>query len=160
MRSQQRLEHMVFMVISFLLSSTAAAHAAGAPNLTPEVTAPARALGAAYAAVAGKISPAVVSVSSEKMVKLRRQELPFPFGDDFLRHLFGTHPNPLGQQRESRVPEHGLGSGIIIDKQGHVLTNFHVVRDVDVIKVITADGRSFDAKVVGTDSKTRRGPHH
>ncbi len=154
MSNQLRLASVASMAISVLCATTTTAQTADQPSLTPEITAPARALGAAYAAVAKQISPAVVSVSSEKMVKQRRQELPFPFGDEFLRHFFGNQFGLQDQQRKPRVPEHGLGSGIIIDKQGHVLTNYHVVRNVDVLKIIMADRRSFDAKVVGTDPKT------
>ena len=52
------------------------------------------------------------------------------------------------------MPQRGLGSGIIVDKEGHILTNNHVVRDVDEIKVTLADKRVFDAEIVGTDAKT------
>lgn len=125
------------------------------PAATAEVTAPARALGAAFATVAAQVMPAVVSVSSEKIVKTRNQEMPFPFGDDFLRHFFGERFNSPGpQRRQYRVPQHGMGSGIVIDDKGHVLTNFHVVRDVDTIKIVLADKRTFDAKTVGSDPKT------
>ena len=48
----------------------------------------------------------------------------------------------------------GLGSGIIIDKEGHILTNNHVVNDVNEIKIILADKREFPAEIVGTDPKT------
>ena len=129
-----------------------------APPLTDEVTAPARALGAAYAAVARAVNPAVVSVSSEKMLNLRSQEMPSPFGGDFFRHFFGDQfemPAPEPRERkEYRIPQRGLGTGIIIDRAGHVLTNFHVVADVDEIKIILPDQRGFAAKIVGSDAKT------
>ena len=48
----------------------------------------------------------------------------------------------------------GLGSGCILDPEGHVLTNNHVVGGADKLKVTLPDGRSFDAKVTGTDEKT------
>ena len=48
----------------------------------------------------------------------------------------------------------GMGSGMIIDKQGHVLTNYHVVSDVDEIKVQLADKRTFEAEIVSTDPQT------
>jgi serine protease Do len=125
------------------------------PATTAEVAAPARALGAAFATVAARVMPCVVSVSSERIVKRREDELPFPFGDEFLRRFFGERFNtPKPRGRENGVPQHGMGSGIIVDKQGHVLTNFHVVRDVDVIRVITSDKRSFEARTVGSDPKT------
>jgi serine protease Do len=123
------------------------------PPLSEESTAPARALGSVFAAVARTVKPSVVSVSSEKMQKIRDQE--FPFGDDFLRRFFGDHFEGQGpEHRERRVPQRGMGTGIIIDRAGYVLTNYHVVRDVDEISIILPDRRSFPAKVVGTDPKS------
>lgn len=125
--------------------------------IASSVVAPAEQLGTAYAAVAAHIRPAVVSVYSEKMVKVQQQGIPFPFGDDFFEQFFGQqmpHPGLRGNPKEYKVPRSGMGSGMILDKQGHILTNFHVVGDVDRIKVQLADKRSFDAKVVGTDQKT------
>jgi serine protease Do len=127
---------------------------AAPPPLTPAVVAPAKALSDAYVAVAAHVKPAVVSVYSEKMVV--RQEMPdfgFPFGDDFFNQFFG------GSQRrqapkEYKVPQRGMGSGMILDKAGHILTNYHVVKDVDQIKVRLADKREFKAEIVGTDPKT------
>ena len=50
--------------------------------------------------------------------------------------------------------QRGMGSGMILDKEGHILTNYHVVRDMDDIKVQLADGRKFEAEIVGTDPQT------
>jgi serine protease Do len=115
-----------------------------------------RALSDAFAEVAERVKPCVVSVHSEKVVRFRRFEWPFPFGEDFPFRWFFEEPRQprRPQPREYRIPQHGLGSGIIIDKDGHILTNHHVVRDVDSIKVTLADKRSFDAEIVGTDPKT------
>ena len=138
---------------------TAAIAAQSLVPIPADVTAPARALGEAFAAVAAHVKPAVVSVYSEKIIKLRSQEGPSLFDDDLLRQFFGNAapapgPNPHRRQREFTIPQHGMGSGMIIDKQGHVLTNFHVVRDVDEIKIELADKRQFQGEVVGTDPKT------
>ena len=125
--------------------------------ITESVVAPAEQLGMAYAAVAAHIKPAVVSVYSEKMVKVQPQEFPFPFGDDFFDQFFGQqspHPRSRNKPKEYKVPQSGMGSGMILDKQGHILTNYHVVSDVDKINVQLADKRSFEAKIVGTDAKT------
>ncbi|HXU93516.1 MAG TPA: Do family serine endopeptidase [Gallionella sp.] len=128
-------------------------------NAIPEsVTAPAEQLGRAFAAVAAHVKPAVVSVYSEKIVRLQSPEFPFPFGDDFFNQFFGEQfqlPRmPPGHPKEFRVPQHGMGTGMVIDKKGHILTNFHVVQDVDEIKVQLADKRTFMAKIVGADRKT------
>ena len=112
-----------------------------------------RALSDTFAEVAEKVSPAVVSVHSERITRLRRGDQQLPFGDDFpFRFFFGEQPP--GNQRENRVPQQGVGSGVIIDKEGHIVTNHHVVRDVDKIKVTLADKRTFDAELVGADPKS------
>jgi len=117
------------------------------------ITAPAEQLGKAFAAVAAHVKPAVVSVYSEKMVSPQQPEFPFPFGEEpFGRQA--PQPKPPGQRGERKVPQRGMGSGMILDKQGHILTNYHVVGEVDEIKVQLADRRSFEAKIIGADPKT------
>ena len=119
------------------------------------VVAPAEALGRAYAMVAGHVRPAVVSVYSEKVVKFRQFELPFPFGDQFFRQFFGNQlPQQQPTPREYKQFQRGMGSGMILDRQGHILTNYHVVKDVDEISVQLADKRKFEAEIVGTDPRT------
>ena len=123
------------------------------------VVAPAEQLGMAFAAVASHIKPAVVSVYSEKMVKIPPPESPFdfPFSDDFFHQFFGQQspqPSLRNKPKEYSVPQSGMGSGMILDREGRILTNYHVVSDVDEIKVQLADKRSFKAKIVGTDPKT------
>jgi serine protease Do len=123
--------------------------------ISESTIAPALQLEKAFAAVAAHVKPAVVSVYSEKTVKYEAPEFPFPFGDDFFRQFFGQpHSNPQAQPREYKVPQRGMGSGMIIDKQGHILTNYHVVADVDKLNVRLADQRRFDAEIVGTDPRS------
>ena len=127
------------------------------PPLTPAVIAPAQALSQAYVAVAGHVRPAVVSVYSEKIVKYQQPESGFPFGDDFFQQFFGPQgPSAPRRQapKEYKVPQRGMGSGMILDKQGHILTNYHVVKEVDEIKVRLSDKREFKAEIVSTDPKT------
>ncbi|MDR3671874.1 MAG: DegQ family serine endoprotease [Holophaga sp.] len=126
------------------------------PALTASVVAPAKALGDAYAAVAAHVKPAVVSVYSEKIVRYQSPESGFPFGDDFFRQFFGNQAPPQRRQapKEYKVPQRGMGSGMILDKAGHILTNYHVVKDVDEIKVRLSDKREFKAVVVSSDPKT------
>ncbi len=149
----------IFVAVA-LFSTIAATKSPTAKATTPgpiagAVIAPAEQLGAAFAAVAAHIKPAVVSVYSEKMVKVQPPD--FPFDEDFFEQFFGRqspHPRYHHKQKEYRVPESGMGSGMILDREGHILTNYHVVSDVDSIKVQLADKRSYDAKIVGTDPKT------
>ena len=134
------------------------------PNKAPlpgavaeSVVAPAEQLGKAFAAVAAHVKPAVVSVYSEKTVRFQSQDFPFPFSDDIFGQLFGRQtpqPKSRNQPKEYRVPQRGMGSGMILDKQGHILTNYHVVNEVDEIKVLLADKRTLPAEIVGTDPKT------
>ena len=100
-----------------------------------------------------KVSPSVVNISVEKTVKGMGS---MGFGgpsnpqdplEDFLRKFFG-HPFP----REFN--ERSLGSGFIIDKEGDILTNNHVVEGTEDIQVRLTDGSEFKAKIIGRDPKT------
>jgi len=126
--------------------------------IDPAVTAPAEQLGKAYAMVAAHVRPTVVSVYSERIVKFQAPEFGSPFGDDFFRQFFGQqfqqNQPQQPRQRQFQQRQQGMGSGMIIDEQGHVLTNYHVVRDVDEIKVQLADKRTFEAEIVSTDPQT------
>ena len=120
----------------------------------------ARSLSQAFAATAKSAMPAVVSITVEKTIDAAptmgsedqsQYNNPFgPFGDDFLRKFFGGR---LPQMRSPRrYLERGQGSGFIISEDGYILTNNHVVGDVDKMTVALQDGRTFnDAKVIGTD---------
>ena len=150
----------LFVATTILTGAGALATAKPAPPVPPSDIAAARALSDAFNAAAERVRPAVVSIYSEKMVRLPSFEWSFPFGEDSPFRRFFDQPQD-GQRsprqrgtREHRVPQRGLGSGIIVDKEGHILTNNHVVRDVDEIKVTLADKRVFDAEIVGTDAKT------
>ncbi len=123
--------------------------------LPESVTAPAEQLGKAFAAIAAHVKPAVVSVYSEKTVRFQSPEFEFPFGDDFFNQFFGEqfHHAPA-QPKEFKVPQHGMGTGMLLDRQGHILTNYHVVQDVDEIKVQLSDRRTFEARIIGSDRKT------
>jgi len=118
----------------------------------------ARQLNDVFVSVAERVRPAVVSIYSEKIIKMRRPDSNSPF-EEFFRY-FGDQDNlprrrqQQPQQREFKFHQGGMGSGIIIDKEGHILTNNHVVDNVDEIKVTLADKRSFDATVAGTDPKS------
>lgn len=102
-----------------------------------------------FSAVVEPLLPAVVNISSSKVVKSPRGQFQFP-DDPFFRQFFG---NPFGDQpREQR--EHSLGSGVIVSPDGYVLTNNHVVDGATDIEVSLKDKRQLKAKVVGTDPRT------
>ncbi len=153
------------VAIGVILPARAADSSSSKPTNPPPpsaaVTAPAQALSDAFAAVAAYIEPAVVSVYSEKMTTYQSPQGLTPFGEDFFRRFFGGQvpgtPSPRQQPnrpKEYKVPERGMGSGMILDPEGHILTNYHVVSDVDEIKVKLADARQFEAEVVGIDPQT------
>ncbi len=107
----------------------------------------------ARAAIAKEASPAVVNITVEKKATAEQtssSDAPNPFNDEFMRRFFqGQIPAP---PHDPNV--HGLGSGIIVGAQGYILTNNHVVSGADKITVKLPDGRTFDAKRVGTDPAT------
>jgi serine protease Do len=106
----------------------------------------------AFTAVAKKVVPAVVAVKVEKTVNSNTQDMfeNSPFNDEFFRRFFGPQFSPPNQPHN----EKGQGSGFIISPDGYILTNNHVVKDVDKITVVLKDGRKLDAKVIGTDEKS------
>ena len=91
------------------------------------------------------VGPAVVKIDTERLVE--RQQFDPTLLDPLLRDLLGE-PGMLPDR------ERGQGSGVIIDKNGLVLTNAHVVERVDTVSVTLADGTNCDGQVLGTDSIT------
>jgi serine protease Do len=128
----------------------------------------ARALSTAFTRVAAALKPAVVRITTAKTMKQngrqgRHLQFQIPFGSPFggndednpFRFWFGE-PGDSGdsgpEQESQRVS--GLGSGVIIDPHGYILTNNHVVDGADEIRVQLADGEHFTARLVGADPKT------
>jgi serine protease Do len=105
-----------------------------------------------FVALAKELKPAVVNVSTSKVVKPKRPRLPGPqspdndFFDQFFNRFFQGQPTVPRKERS-------LGSGFIISPDGYILTNEHVVDGADEIKVRLDDGRSFTAVVKGQDQK-------
>jgi serine protease Do len=125
------------------------------PAATPTLGLP-ETLQQSFVGVAEHVRPAVVHLGTIQRAKMRRgPSLPpgtdDPFFKDFFNQFFGSEgPAPPGA--EYRQP--GLGSGVIIDKRGLVLTNFHVVKGADEIIVRLSDKREYRGQILGTDSKT------
>ncbi len=112
-------------------------------------------LSTAFEYSADAVRPSVVSIQATKHIKPATQfhwstplpggENGFPFGDQFFRRFFD------GQLPNQQFSQEGLGSGVIINKGGYILTNNHVVDGADELMVKLHDGRELAAKVVGRD---------
>src|SRR5260221_7002220 len=107
-----------------------------------------------FAPVVKKVAQSVVKVN----IVTKSKEMTAPQmgpGEDFMHRFFGNQFGQGQQGRTFRTPkEHGVGSGVIVSKDGYILTNNHVVDDADTIQVELNDGRHFTAKVIGRDPKT------
>lgn len=103
------------------------------------------------AAAVERVGPAVVRIDTERTVAARQFSSPFS-DDPFFRRFFGE--DFLGQAPRREYQQRGQGSGFIINSNGIVLTNAHVVRNADRVVVSLRDGREFEGEVRGIDEPT------
>ncbi|UCD86401.1 MAG: DegQ family serine endoprotease [Desulfobacterales bacterium] len=135
----------VFLAAGFNITQDTSALSPSTPKMVP----------ASFTDVALAVSPAVVNIRTEKVVKggggvFRHFQSPFGRDDpfrDFFERFFGDVPRREFKQRS-------LGSGFCIDKEGYIVTNNHVVENADEIKVKLKSGKEYDAEIVGRDAKT------
>ncbi|GBE03649.1 MAG TPA: DegQ family serine endoprotease [Nitrospirae bacterium] len=107
--------------------------------------------GNAMAEIAEAVKPSVVNVSTEKTEKIASAPIS-PFSNNPLfKQFFG---NQFRQQAPRERKSASLGSGVIISSDGYILTNNHVIKNADKIKVLLSDKREFIGKLVGADPKT------
>ena len=105
--------------------------------------------------VAQQVRPAVVHLGTIQRAKNRRgPNLPQGNDDPFFRDFFNQFFGSEGPDSRSEFRRPGLGSGVIIDKRGLVLTNFHVVKGADEILIRLSDKREYRGQILGTDPKT------
>ncbi len=130
------------------------ASAAGAPQGAARATqgaAVASRVGStdSYADLVERVAPAVVTVRATRTVR----QTQFAPQDDLLRRFFGDRDESReeGAPRPAPRRQGGLGSGVVVSPDGYILTNNHVVEGADKVRVDFTDGRSLEARVVGTD---------
>jgi serine protease Do len=104
-----------------------------------------------FAELIRKASPSVVNIIAVKVIRTPGQDSP-PFGmEDPLRDFFERF---FGGQLPKEYRQNALGTGFIIDKEGFILTNNHVVEQTEELKVRLSDEKEFKAEIVGRDPKT------
>lgn len=109
----------------------------------------------AFEQASTKISPSVVSIFAEQVVQV---ESPFGMPDDAFRDFFGEDLFKrffgFQQPREEKRTVRSLGSGVIVTKDGYILTNNHVVEKAEKLSVVVGDKKTYQAKIIGTDPPT------
>jgi serine protease Do len=127
------------------------------PSAAPFATPPVLAGTPDVATLVAKVRPAVVNITTVQQVHMHKFGFPgFPgFGDllPFFNHGQRGGQGEPDEGGDQVMKQQALGSGFIVDQQGHVVTNAHVVDDADVVKVKLADDREFRAKVIGKDTR-------
>jgi serine protease Do len=115
-----------------------------------------------FAPVVQKVAPAVVKITTATRIHNTAYSGPGPGSqpgmDDLMRRFFGDESDGRMPRHNFRAPhmprQEGLGSGVVITKDGYILTNNHVVDGAEEVKVALQDGREFTAKVIGRDPKS------
>ena len=128
-----------------------------APGAAPlAIPTPAQ-LSSAFAQIAAQLRPSVVNINTESTMKQAgpRRGRPGFDGEDPFEQFFGPFGNPFGTAPRGNLRQRSLGSGIVVDRQGYILTNQHVVKGADRIQVKFADDpKPYEAKLIGSDSET------
>src|SRR2546423_3551932 len=120
---------------------------ASSPNVDPKQVASLEALNRERRALVNAVVPSVVAVKTTKKIAIERQNQLDPFGSFFRRPRGFQNPN------DEALVQNSLGSGVIVTNEGHIITNSHVVDQVDEIEVQLSDGRTEKARLVGADEQ-------
>src|SRR5256885_5137109 len=120
---------------------------ASSPNVDPKQVASLEALNRERRALVSAVVPSVVAVKTTKKIAIERQNQLDPFGFFFRRPRGFQNPN------DEALVQNSLGSGVIVTNEGHIITNNHVVDQVDEIEVQLSDGRTEKARLIGADDQ-------
>jgi serine protease Do len=129
------------------------------PIIRPVATAPqlpmAGGSGKNFVEIAKSVKPAVVNIAATRSGKPGESPHGAPLDDPFFRKFFGDEFFKRDRDAPQREPkERGQGSGVIVEANGLIVTNNHVVNKADEIRVFLSDKREFKGKLIGTDAKT------
>ncbi len=120
---------------------------ASTPSVDSKEVASLEALNRERRALVNSVIPSVVAVKTSKKVGIRREYGLDPF------EFFFRNPRQFRSPRDEALVQNSLGSGVIVTNEGHIITNNHVVDQVDEIEVQLSDGRTKKARLVGADSQ-------
>ena len=140
------------IILSAVVVLTATPAPAKEKSPSQESTALLGKLSEALADVAEAARPSVVNISTTSTVTMEENPYGDMFNDPFFRRFFGDQFDHPGKKRSYK--SEALGSGVIVSQDGYILTNNHVVKNADEIKVILYYKREFKGKIVGSDPKT------
>src|SRR5436190_20181310 len=118
---------------------------ASSPNVDPKQVASLEALNRERRSLVSSVVPSVVAVKTTKKIAIERQNQLDPFG------FFFRRPRGFQSPNDDALVQNSLGSGVIVTNEGHIITNTHVVDQVDEIEVQLSDGRTKKAQLIGAD---------
>ncbi len=132
--------------LDFLASTAEKYSLATAPSVDPKDVAGLENLNRERRALVSSVIPSVVSIKTSKKVPVRRQYQLDP------SEFFNRNPRQFRNPNDEALVQNSLGSGVVVTSEGHIITNNHVVDQVDEIEVQLSDGRSKKAKLIGADA--------
>jgi Do/DeqQ family serine protease len=145
-----------FLGAGFWIHALVFSRPPAAPSAPGTSSSPAEALQSAFVRVAERVRPAVVHIGTVQVSRQRRPPMvPGPYSDDpLLKDFFDQFFGPRGPGRREEFHQPGLGSGVIVDKRGYVLTNHHVVKGADGVIIRLSSKQEYRGRIVGNDVMT------